>query len=97
MDNITLAIILICVALVVMNVIGLLSMFIDKQRAIAGKWRIRESVLLSIAFLGGGIGSWVGMYAFRHKTKHLTFVIGVPLLTILSYGAIIACCVLFLI
>lgn len=71
---------------VVMNIVGFLSMFIDKRRAIKQKWRIKESVLLAISFLGGGLGSWIGMYVFRHKTKHLKFVIGVPICFIVSYA-----------
>lgn len=65
---------------VIMNVIGCLSMKIDKQRAIRGQWRVSEFHLMIIAFLGGCFGSLIGMYMFRHKTKHIKFVVGVPLI-----------------
>jgi uncharacterized membrane protein YsdA (DUF1294 family) len=55
---------------------------IDKRKAIRGKWRTPESALLGIAIAGGSLGAWAGMYAFRHKTRHKKFVIGVPLVII---------------
>ena len=57
----------------VMSVIGFALMGIDKSRAINHKWRIKEATLFLIAFLGGGIGSTLGMFFFRHKTKHWYF------------------------
>ena len=56
-----------------MSFITMLLYFIDKQKAIHGKWRIRESVLLSLPWLMGSLGGIIGMYAFRHKTKHWYF------------------------
>lgn len=50
----------------------------DKRRARKGRWRIRESVLLGAAGLMGGVGAWLGMRVFRHKTKHTVFRICVP-------------------
>ena len=55
-------------------------MGIDKSKARKQKWRIRESTLFIVAALGGSIGSITGMYAFRHKTKHTSFVVGMPLI-----------------
>ena len=72
----------------IINVIGFLSMSIDKKRAENGAWRIKESMLLSIAFVGGGIGSYAGMQVKRHKTKHKKFTIGVPVAMIVSYAII---------
>ena len=37
-----------------------------------------------IALIGGGIGAEAGMYVFHHKTRHLRFVIGIPLIFILQ-------------
>lgn len=64
--------------LLIINAAGLLLMHIDKQKAIKNKWRIPEKVLISIAVLGGSIGCIMGMRLFRHKTKHLTFWLGLP-------------------
>lgn len=69
---------------VAINIIGFLIMFIDKQKAKRGAWRIPEKTLFIITALGGGIGTTVGMYAFRHKTQKLQFVIGLPFITILE-------------
>lgn len=57
----------------VMGVIAFALYGADKYKAIKGKWRIPEAVLLSIGFLGGSIGALLGMYLFRHKTKHWYF------------------------
>lgn len=69
--------------LAVMNVLGLIIMGIDKTRAKKEKWRVPEKTLFLISVLGGSIGTWGGMYLFRHKTKHWYFVIGMPLIFIL--------------
>lgn len=55
-------------------------MFIDKRKAIKHKWRISEAHLLLIPILGGGFGSWIGMYIFRHKTSRIKFNLGIPLI-----------------
>jgi len=57
-------------------------MFIDKQKAKRGAWRIPEQTLFIITALGGGIGTIAGMYLFRHKTRKLYFKIGFPFILI---------------
>ena len=59
-------------------------MFSDKRKAIKDKYRIPEKKLFRWAILGGSIGSILGMEAFRHKTRHPTFKIGMPLILILE-------------
>lgn len=66
--------------LIVMNLAGLISMAVDKQKAKKHEWRVSERTLFLIAILGGSLGSFVGMQLFRHKTKHKRFVIGIPLI-----------------
>jgi len=61
------------------NVISFSLYGIDKRRAKRNRWRIRESVLLGVTWLMGGVGAWAGMRVFRHKTKHTAFVISAPL------------------
>ena len=68
--------------LLTINAAGFLSMLLDKHKARKNLWRIPESTLLTIALLGGSIGSLVGMYLVRHKTKHLKFTLGIPLILI---------------
>ena len=67
---------------VIINILGFLIMYIDKQKAKKGKWRIPEKTLFIITALGGGIGTIAGMYLFRHKTQKLKFVLGFPTILI---------------
>lgn len=59
---------------------GLLSMYLDKYFSKNNMYRISEKSLFFIAILGGSIGSIIGMYQFRHKTKHRQFTIGLPII-----------------
>lgn len=68
----------------IMNILGYLSMWSDKRRAIKGKYRISEKTLFIIAILGGSIGSILGMQRFRHKTKHWYFKYGMPFILIVQ-------------
>ena len=70
--------------LIIMNLIGFALMGIDKQKARKKAWRIPEATLFLFALCGGSIGSIIGMYAFRHKTKHWYFVVGMPLILVLQ-------------
>jgi len=70
------------------NLIGFLLMWTDKRKARKNQWRLKENKLWTIAVLGGALGMTVAMFLFRHKTKHLSFFIGLPLLTIL-HGIIV--------
>ncbi len=55
-------------------------MYLDKQRAKKKEWRISEKTLLTLGFFGGACGGVLGMYLFRHKTKHNAFAFGFPLM-----------------
>ena len=66
--------------LLLINAAGFLLMLVDKWKAKKNRWRVRESTLLIVAALGGSVGSLVGMYLFRHKTLHLKFTVGIPLI-----------------
>ena len=79
----------IIIYLIIINIIGFLAMFIDKRKAQKSKWRIQEKTLLYITLLGGGIGSIVGMYTFRHKTQKYRFTIGFPVIIIIEIVFII--------
>lgn len=79
--------------LIIMNVIALFMYGIDKRKAIKGKWRISEIALLLVGLLGGSIGSIIGMYMFRHKTKHWKFIILVPMFLILHILLFIKFCI----
>lgn len=73
----------------IINFLGLILMGIDKRKAIKNRFRIPERTLFTIAILGGSIGTFVGIYLFRHKTKHLRFTIGVPVILVLQILAVL--------
>lgn len=59
-------------------------MYLDKRKAVKSQWRIKESTLIMIAILGGGIGSYLGMETFKHKTKHIKFKYGIPIIIVVQ-------------
>ena len=79
---------LILLYLLTVNAIGYLLMLADKRKAQKKLWRIPEATLLTVAAIGGSIGSLLGMYTFRHKTKHLKFTLGIPAILILQLAAV---------
>lgn len=56
----------------------------DKRRATKHHSRIPEKRLFAYAFLGGSIGCLLGMSAYRHKTKKLSFTLGIPIILIVQ-------------
>lgn len=66
------------------NLISFIIMGHDKSMARQGARRIPEKLLFTLAAAGGSIGVYWGMRKFRHKTKHLSFQIGIPFLIILN-------------
>lgn len=63
------------------TVINLIVFFLygaDKRRAKKNAWRIPERTLLTGTWLMGGVGAFIAMRVFRHKTKHLAFRISAP-------------------
>ena len=67
--------------LLIINLVTFAVYGIDKRRARQGRWRIQESTLLLLAVAGGTLA---GMFGFHHKTKHLKFMAGVPLILFLQ-------------
>lgn len=67
---------------VIMNAAAIGFMFIDKRKARRKQRRVSERVLFTMAVIGGSIGIWLGMYMFRHKTKHNSFRLGIPTIVI---------------
>ena len=66
--------------LVMINVLSFFIMGLDKVKAKKQRYRISENTLLFIAFIGGSLGSYLAMYFFHHKTKHIKFYMGIPLI-----------------
>ena len=66
--------------LLTINAAGFVLMLVDKHKAKKKLWRIPEATLMTVAALGGSVGSLIGMYTVRHKTKHPKFTVGIPLI-----------------
>ena len=71
---------MILIYLLIINALSFLLMLIDKQKAKKDCWRIPEKTLIAVAVLGGSLGGIAGMQVLRHKTKHLKFSIGLPVI-----------------
>ena len=71
-------------AWLVINLITFILYGVDKRRAKKGAWRIPEKTLLTGTWLLGGVGAWLAMRTFRHKTKHIAFQVSAPVGAVLS-------------
>ncbi|GAA0601104.1 DUF1294 domain-containing protein [Virgibacillus siamensis] len=69
--------------LVVINCLAYILMGVDKRKARKHKRRISERTLWLSGLLGGSAGAFAGMKKFRHKTKHVLFAMGMPLLLLI--------------
>lgn len=77
---------IILIYLVLINVITFVLYGMDKWKAKRNQWRIKESVLLGMAAVGGCFGALAGMYLFRHKTQKAKFYLLVPIFAIIYVG-----------
>jgi len=65
------------------NLVAFLIMLWDKNRSRnRNNKRISEGMLFFMATCFGSIGVYIGMFAFRHKTRKWYFIIGIPLLIV---------------
>ncbi|MBW6420335.1 DUF1294 domain-containing protein [Rhizobium sp. XQZ8] len=60
-------------AYLLVNVLAFGAYCWDKIAAIEGRWRVRESTLLTFAFVGGSLGAIVAQQLFNHKTRKEPF------------------------
>ena len=77
------------IPLLLYNLFAFFLMGFDKHRAIHKGRRVRERTLFIFTALLAGVGIWLGMTVYRHKTKHTAFIWWVPIITILEYGVLI--------
>ena len=71
------------------NVITFVVYGIDKLKAKKGKWRVPETTLLLLAIIGGSVGAWCGVKVWHHKTMHLKFKYGIPLIMAVQVGLLL--------
>ena len=79
---------LILIYTAIMSLIAFAAFGLDKYKAKTNRWRISEKTLFLLALLGGGVGAYLGMKVFHHKTRHKQFAIGLPLIMIVQLGLI---------
>lgn len=75
--------------LLLINAAGFIVMLYDKYLSKNNLWRIPERTLFGIALFGGSLGCLAGMYTVRHKTRHKSFTIGIPLILIIQLALLI--------
>ena len=81
--------VIVVIYLVAINAATFFVYGIDKWKARRSMWRIPEATLLGLAAIGGSIGAWLGMRAWRHKTMHKKFQLGIPLIIVAQTALII--------
>lgn len=81
------ALLLFCI--IGVNVITFVVYGIDKLKAKKGKWRVPETTLLLLAIIGGSVGAWCGVKVWHHKTMHLKFKYGIPLIMAVQAGLLV--------
>lgn len=69
---------------VIWNIAGFIMVMLDKRRARRGEWRIRERTLYLWALAFGAAGIFLGMHVLRHKTRHRSFTVGMPIICIFN-------------
>ena len=70
--------------LIFINILNIILFGMDKYKAIHQKNRIRNSTLIGLSLLGGSIGTLIGMYIFRHKTKTWYYKYTTPIILIIQ-------------
>ena len=74
--------------LLLINAAGFTIMCLDKLLAKKGARRVPERTLLLLAFLGGSLGSLLGMLLAHHKTRKPKFYLLVPLFLAMHSAAV---------
>ncbi len=82
--------------LCVINAVTFLIYGIDKWKAKRSKWRISEATLIGLAVLDGSVGALFGMKVWHHKTMHMKFKYGIPVILIIQIAILLGfwCCML---
>lgn len=75
---------ILAIYLIVINLIAVIVTIYDKLCAVRRRWRVKECTLLLLSALGGGISMYITMLLIRHKTRHIKFMLGIPLILIVQ-------------
>ncbi len=74
--------------LIIINILALVFTVSDKLRAIKHKRRISEFTLMTIAAFGGSVTMLITMLIIRHKTRHLKFMLGIPVIILIQLSIV---------
>jgi uncharacterized membrane protein YsdA (DUF1294 family) len=80
------AILALIIYIVTLNVLTFAMMGNDKRKAKKHLWRTPEINFFILSLIGGSLGTLLGMYSFRHKTKKWYFRFGLPILLLIQVG-----------
>lgn len=72
------------VYLIIINIVAISVTAYDKYAARKRRWRVKENTLLLISALGGSVGMYLTMQFIRHKTRHLKFMLGIPVILVIQ-------------
>ena len=75
---------ILAIYLILINLISVIITIYDKHCAVKRRWRVKESTLLILSVSGGSVGMYITMLLIRHKTRHLKFMLGIPMILILQ-------------
>ncbi len=81
--------IILTIYLISINLISVIVTAYDKHCAVKKRWRVKESTLMLLSALGGSVGMYITMLLIKHKTKHLKFMLGIPIILIVHLAAVI--------
>ena len=77
--------------LLIISIVAIIVCIYDKKVSKKNKVELRvpEKTLLIISALGGSLAMFVTMLLIRHKTKHVKFMLGIPVIMVLQVGLIV--------
>ena len=75
----------------IISIVAIIVCIYDKKVSKKNKVELRvpEKTLLIISALGGSLAMFVTMLLIRHKTKHVKFMLGIPVIMVLQVGLIV--------
>ncbi len=89
-DHLVLTILLAYIAII--SLISIVVCIYDKKISKKNRVELRtpEKTLLLLSALGGSVAMFVTMLLIRHKTKHVKFMLGIPVIILIQAAAIFA-------
>ena len=74
---------------VIISIVTVILTVYDKNAARKGKYRISESSLIVCGVFGGAAAEFITMLIIRHKTRHIKFMLGLPLIIVAQIALIV--------